>query len=119
MNQSKELKINIFEKIGTSTAVSSESGDAIFNSIKNGLQNGAVITLDFLNIDLLTSAFLNGAIGQLYSEFTGDQLNKSLKIKNMKPEDTQILKKVISRAKEYFKDRGNIDSAIKDALNDE
>lgn len=119
MSELKEFKLNVFEKIGTSAAVSSESGDTIFTLIKNGLKNGAVVTLDFKNVDLLTSAFLNAAIGQLYSEFTGDQLNKTLKIENMTPEDFQVLRKVISRAKEYFKSKGNIDSAIKDAFNDE
>ncbi len=119
MNQPKELRVSIFEKIGTNSAVSSESGDSIFALIKKGLDNNANVTLDFLNIELITSAFLNAAIGQLYSEFTGEQLNKSLKIENLMPEDANILKKVISRAKEYFKNKADLNAAIKDAFNDE
>lgn len=116
----KEIRISIYELIASSAAVSSEDGERLYQRIAKGLkEDGIRIILDFINIELITSTFLNAAIGQLYGKYDSPFLKKRLKVENMAPEDLELLKKVVDRAKEYFKDKRGIESSIKEALGDE
>lgn len=115
----KEVNINIFEIIGSNVAVSSDAGQKIFNIIDKALTQDYIVNLNFNNINLLTTAFLNTAIGQLYSKHTSKYLQKHLKLSNILNEDKLLLKKVTDRAKEYFHDKKNMDNIIKDSLGDE
>jgi hypothetical protein len=87
--------------------------------IDKALMQSISVNLDFSNITLLTTAFLNSAIGQLYSKYKSNQLQEYLKLSNITDEDKLLLKKVTDRAKEYFQNRNNIDNIIKDVLGDD
>lgn len=116
----KEIRINVFELISSSAAVSSEDGEMLYRRIIKGLkEKDIIILLNFANIDLITSTFLNAAIGQLYNDYGSPFLRERLKVKNMAPEDLELLKKVVERAKEYFKDKEKIEASIRDAIEDE
>ncbi|MCK4663680.1 MAG: STAS-like domain-containing protein [Bacteroidales bacterium] len=113
-----EVNINIFQAVGSDVAVSSEKGNEIFVQIDKALQNNVIVNLDFSNIKILTTAFLNAAIGQLYSKYKSETLKKSLRLFNISDSDKLLLKKVTDRAKEYFADK-NVDIIIKESFNDE
>jgi hypothetical protein len=115
----EEMNINIYELVGSNAAVSSATGQKVYNIIEKSIDKGLIANLNFANIDLLTTAFLNSAIGQLYSKFTSEKLQTNLKLSNIQNEDKLLLKKVTDRAKEYFKDKENLDNIIKDSLGDE
>jgi hypothetical protein len=113
----KEITINIFEKLGSTAAVSSEDGEQLFVLIMKALNNNILIILDFNNIELITSTFLNAAIGQLYNKFDSKFLRKHLQVENMDNDDLLLLKKVVDRAKEYFKNKKIVEDGIKEGLN--
>ena len=115
----KNYKINIFQIVGSEIAVSSEKGNDIFERIHKALQNEISVDLDFGNVKIITTAFLNSAIGQLYSIYTSEELKNKLSISHISDSDKLLLKKVTDRAKEYFADKPKITTIIKDALNDE
>ena len=118
----KEIKIKIYQEIGNSVAVSPEDGKNLFARIDKSLENYLIVTLDFADIDFLTSAFLNTAIGQLYSKYDSSFLQKNLKVENMENEDIILLKKVVETAKEYFSSEENkqrIEKSVEEALQDE
>ena len=48
---------------------------------------------------------MNSAIGQLYSKYSSEYLQSHLEVRNIDPDDLSILRMVIERAKEYFKNR--------------
>ena len=112
----KEIKISIFEQIGGSAAVSTEDGDVLFKRIEKSLSGNAKVILDFINVNLITSTFLNAAIGQLYNKHDSHFLNENLQIENLSAEDIDLLQKVIERAKEYFKHKRKMDKNIREAL---
>jgi hypothetical protein len=115
----KEIKISIFEHIGSSAAVSSEDGELLFERIIKALENDVRVILDFNNIELITSTFLNAAIGQLYSKYDSPFLRNHLKVNNLSNEDLNLLKKVVDRAKDYFKDKERMEKNISKVLDDE
>jgi len=115
----KEIKIIIFVQISSSAAVSTDDGGLLFERIVKVLENDARVILDFHNIELITSTFLNAAIGQLYSKYDSPLLRKHLKVKNLANEDLNLLKKVVDRAKDYFKDKERMEKNISKVLGDE
>jgi hypothetical protein len=108
----KQLRIR--DIINRDTAVSSDDGEIVYNIIVNCINENCVAELDFSDISILTTAFLNSALGQLYNTYSSDQLNTTLRLKNVADEDRILFKKVIERAKEYFANKkGFEDSADK------
>lgn len=117
--KTKEITIRIFDEVGGDAAISVDDGDAIFKKIDAAIANGLKVTLDFQNVNLIITAFLNACIGQLYSKYTSEELNQSLKLENIKPENNHLFNKVIKRAKEYFENPESFDKSINEVIGDE
>ena len=115
----EDFRLNIFQVVGSEIAVSSEDGNEVFEKIKAALQHDKTVILDFKNLKIMTTAFLNSAIGQLYRIFTSEQLQKRIKIENIEDSDKLLLKTVTVRAKEYFANKEKMDSIIKSTIGDE
>ncbi|HNW97109.1 MAG TPA: STAS-like domain-containing protein [Bacteroidales bacterium] len=110
----EKYTINIFNEIGGDSAISVDDGDMIYKKIDNALSQGLIVILDFQNINLIITAFLNAAIGQLYSKYTSEQLNSNLKLENIKPEDVLLFIKVIKNAKNYFDNPEDFENTVKE-----
>jgi len=67
----------------------------------------------------LTSAFLNAAIGQLYGNFTEEEIRNALTVKDIEQDDLALLSRVIETAKEYFKNPKRADQAYREELGDD
>lgn len=115
----KELTISIFEVVGSPLCVASGDGQNLYERVAAALKEGRNVTLSFHNISTLTSAFLNAAIGQLYGEFSEQQIRALLKVQDMQQDDLALLKRVVETAKAYFRDPQKFDQAVRDELGDE
>lgn len=113
---SKIEHLKIKDIISRETAVSSDDGDIVYNRIVECINKKSIAELDFSEITILTTAFLNSAIGQLYNKFSSEQLNKTISLKNVANEDKILFKKVIERAKEYFRDKRGFEDSANDAI---
>lgn len=113
----KKQKINVYELINTKNAVSTEDGNILFITITKAIKEGCEVTLDFGKLEIITTTFLNAAIGQLYNEYDSVQLRECLKLENIANGDLGTLKKVTERAKQYFKNQKNMTDTIDGALN--
>lgn len=96
------FQLNIVNIIGSEFAVSPEDGNSIFDIVKEKLENKEKISIDFSNVDIMTTAFLNNAIGKLYKTFEKDVLNSYITMINISESDLKLVKKVIERAKITF-----------------
>lgn len=114
----ESLTIKISDEIRSTSAISLDDGSEIFEKINLAFQNNVIVILDFSKINVLTSTFLNAAIGQLYGTYDSEYLNNSLKIESITKKDSELLLKVINRAKEYFKDKKGMDKTIDDSIKD-
>ena len=115
----EQKKLNIFDVVGGKAAVSTEDGERLFETISAFLEKDFEVVLDFANIETLITTFLNAAIGQLYSKYDSPFLREHLRVNNLVPEDRERMIKTIERAKEYFKDKENIEKDIREAYDDE
>jgi len=102
--------------INGDTAVSTDDGDVVYQEIVAIIKQGEMVELDFSGINIMTTAFLNAAIGQLYSTFTSEQLNSLLKLVNVAVDDRILFKKVIERAKEYFQNKKGFEDSANRAI---
>lgn len=96
------LELKIIDVINSEFAVSPEDGDTIFSLIKENIDSKKKIVIDFSNIDIMTTAFLNNAIGKLYNIYDKKKLNEYISMKNVSKSDLNLIKKVIDRAKIKF-----------------
>ncbi len=99
----KEIEIRIFSIVGNGFCVEPGDGEKVFFLLKQVLEQGNKAVLSFLNVEILTAAFLNTAIGRLYGVFDYGKIKESLKVKDISIEDKHIIKKVTDTAKAYYK----------------
>lgn len=98
----KDVTISIFEVVGSPLCVASGDGQKVYERLALALKEGRSVSLSFHNVSALTAAFLNAAIGQLYGEFSEEQIRALLNVRDIQLEDLALLKRVVETAKQYF-----------------
>ena len=113
------MKIKIFEIINTDFAVTTENGNKVFDLIDSNLSSGQSVEIDFTDIQTMTTAFLNSAVGQLYSrkKYNSNFLNKHISLVGYKENHFALIKMVIERAKEYFADKESFERNLDESIN--
>jgi hypothetical protein len=112
----EQITLQLTEIVGTTLCVASADGQKVYEQLATALKDGHKVKLSFLNVESLTSAFLNAAVGQLYGVFPEEQLSKSLSVSDIDPDDLALLRRVIETAKLYFKSPDRIESARAEIL---
>jgi len=110
------VKISLYAIVGDSFCVAAEDGDKVFERIKIVLEKNRKVTLSFQNIELLTSAFLNCAVGRLYGTFDESLIKQSLSLEHISNENKLLLKRVVDTAKIYYKDPERLNRSIDEIL---
>jgi hypothetical protein len=108
----QDIPVRVFDIVGGPLCTSSDDGQLVHDRIAPLLREGKRVALSFAQIDTVISAFLNGAIGQLYGEFKEEQIRDRLAVRDMAPEDLALLKRVVENAKAYFRDPKRFTQAI-------
>jgi hypothetical protein len=100
----KDVTIDIARTIGGGICVAADDGHKVYSKIVDVIKSGDRAILNFENVTRLTTAFLNAAVGQLYNDFTEDEVRKFMgpPINSDKKHLTR-LKSVVDNAKMYFK----------------
>ena len=114
-----EITVRVFDVVGGPLCVSDEDGQAVYEKIAPLMREGRNLAVSFARVETLISAFLNAAIGQLYGEFSEEQIRELLSVRDMSSEDLAILKRVVDNAKLYFRNRKEFDQAWKEEVDDE
>ena len=98
------VNIEIANIIGDVYAIENTEGQKVFFMIKKAFDEKKKILLSFLNIKILTTAFLNTAIGELYNYFSEEFIRENLKIEYLNDAGVIKLKKVVEIAKLRYND---------------
>ena len=105
----QELKINVEELIGAEDAISSDDGQKLYKKLDELLKAEKKAVVDFKNIDLIVSSFLNSAFGRLVKDFDKKTIEKLIRVDNLSKEDKDLLDRVLDMAKLYFDQRPDIE----------
>lgn len=116
----EKVVISIASAAENGLCVAAEDGEKIYQEIKSNIDQGKSVQLTFEGVKDLTSSFLNTAVGQLYGKIDG----KVLKEKMLPPieasqEDLGLLKRVVERAIDFFKDPERYKKAANEALGED
>jgi hypothetical protein len=113
----KERVIGIAHVVGGGICVSSSDGHKVHDAIVAAIEKNERIALSFSGVTRLTTAFLNAAVGQLYGEFTEEQIRRHL-LPPIDADGRQLrqLKLVVDRAKQFFANPQQSKSAFRSAF---
>ncbi len=112
----EEIYINVFNIVGNSFCVEADDGENVFKQIFATLKAGKKVIVSFQNVEMITSAFLNSAIGQLYRDFEEKQIKDTVKVLHLEGSDLALLKRVIDTAKLYYKDPERLEKSVNEIL---
>jgi hypothetical protein len=79
-----------------------EEGASLFKQIFPILESGKKVCLDFKEVLTITSSFLNASIGKLVGQLENGTFEDRVKWDNLDEGDKQLIRLVISNAKEHF-----------------
>lgn len=113
-------KIDIkFSKYGhNNSCVEASDGEKVYPIIKQAITNNKDVTLNFSDINTLTTAFLNTAIGQIYGEFSEEKVKTHLSVAEITNAQAITLKRVIDTAKQFYNNPDALQNRIDEILND-
>jgi hypothetical protein len=96
------VRLSMREIVGRGYAVEEAAGQRMSDRIAQAFRNGQRVELSFANVKLTIAAFLNVAIGQLYGEFSEDEIRARLSVTDISQQDLALVKLVVDNAKVYF-----------------
>jgi len=114
----EKITISIITVVGSSFCVEAEDGQKVYGLIKKAILESRKITLSFMNVEMLTTAFLNTAIGQLYNDFSEETIKKNLEVEHLSVSGKVSLKRVVETAKLYYKDPEAMQNSIREIMGD-
>jgi hypothetical protein len=98
----ESIKLSVFNLVGSDLCADPDDGKLVFDAICNAINKLKPIEVSFQNIEVLTSSFLNVAIGQLYKDFSEKEIRDFVKIIDINEVDSVLLYRVINTAKLYY-----------------
>ncbi len=110
------LEIKIIDEVSLRQGATPDEGMPIYTKIIDCLEKGDNVTLDFDQVELVTTAFLNVIIGRLYEKYTGDELSQRVKFRNLTQGIALRIKAVADTAKAYYKQQELYNNDIETAL---
>ena len=116
LGKKNTVKINIFSIVGSNFCVEAEDGEKVYELLRKALAEMKMVEISFLNVELLTTAFLNSAVGKLYGIFSEELLKKSLSVKEITPSGAVSLKRVVETTKAFYKNPEALQESINKIL---
>jgi predicted DNA-binding protein with PD1-like motif len=102
--ETAQTNISVANVIGDIYGVEADEGQKVYELIKKAFAENRQVALSFLNIEMLTTAFLNTAIGQLYRDYSEEKIKENLRVEHISSSGKVILKRVVDTAKLFYKD---------------
>lgn len=114
----EQVTIHIVNTIGDVYGVEAEDGQKVFDLIIKAFNDKRKVMLSFQNIEMLTTAFLNTAVGQLYKDHSEGFIKENLKVEDISKSGKVALKRVVDTAKLYYKDPEALKRSIDEIIED-
>ncbi|HEV7395518.1 MAG TPA: STAS-like domain-containing protein [Pyrinomonadaceae bacterium] len=95
------MKVLVRDLVGEN-CVSYDDGHKVYELIHPELRAGQAVELDFSDVRVLVSLFLNSAIGRLLEDIATEDLNRLLLVSNLPTGGRETLRRVIENSKDYY-----------------
>lgn len=111
--------IVVTDVIGDTLCIAAQDGQKVYEQIAAAFKEGKNVIVSFKNGEDITSAFLSEAIAQLYAKFSEKQIDASLTVIDIDPDDLADLGYVIRDMKEYLLDPQRFRDAAREAFGED
>lgn len=98
--------ITIKDIIGTENAITREDATKVEKFIVEALTNKESITVSFKNIKIVTPSFLNVVVGDLFANFTREQIN-TINFIDCTENTKYLINFIKEEAEKYFSEKNN------------
>lgn len=112
------INVRVSQLVGP-LCVSMRDGERLYEKIFPHLEKGVPINLSFEHVEVIISAFLNSAIGQLYGKLPYDRVDHLISCSGLESDDQDLLERVIQNAKLYYERPEDFDRVWTEELGDE
>jgi len=116
---SDTFHINIADLIGKPRGISAVDGEMVFKEIYPLVKAGTPVTLSFVGIRMVITAFLNAAIGKLYRDIPFDEVDRLLEVTDLSDAFQPALEHSKIWSKAYYSDQERLKPEIKEQYGDE
>lgn len=104
------MKIIVSKIINSNQATIRKEGLLVYVQIKQYISDD-IVEVDFSDIQMVVSSFLNASIGKLYGDFDDNLIDTNLKIMGLSDDDMELLEEeVIPNAKSFYKNNLEIET---------
>ena len=116
-------EVVISELIASDVAMTPAEGDLVREEIERILSEHQGqrlrIVLSFSELSVVTSAFLNTAVGELYGKHDWDSLARVLSVAKAPDRYHELLRRVVKTAKNYYSNREGFRSSVDQVVDDD
>ena len=109
-------RILVNDYVTLNKGITPDEGMPIYQQIISAFEGGQEVILDFANVEMMTTAFLNVVIGTLYKNYTSEQLKAMLSFDNYTDATAVRIKKVTDNAKLFYKDQEKFNQSVEEVL---
>ena len=109
------MNINVFEITGKA-ALSKQNGEKLYGIIKQSINNADIINLDFNDVKIFATPFLNASLGRLTSEYTREKLLQIINIQNITKNGESLINTSLESSEDFTNSK-DYDDKILDTLN--
>ena len=112
------LIIKITDYISLNKGITPDEAEPLYQMEMDAFRAGNTVVLDFEGVEMLTTAFLNVIIGNLYKDFTSEELKLMLKLEHLDEATAIRIKKVTTNAKSFYRDEIDFSKTIEAAIHE-
>ena len=98
----KNTTLHVESILGNVNAVETEEGQQIYDLILKAFFQSKKVILSFDNMEILSDEFLESAVGQLYKNFSHEEIKNNMSIENISFSGKIALKRIVDRAKDTY-----------------
>ncbi|WP_323034993.1 STAS-like domain-containing protein [Pararhodobacter sp.] len=116
----KQVKIRIADIVGGTVWVSTDDAQKVHDCISAELEAGNDVILSFEGRETIITAFLNAAIGQLFSgKYLDGVVEGRVNFSDLSDDDEALIEHAVENAKRYFSNKAAYDSAWKEETDED
>jgi|SRR5690606_2650401 len=118
-----DIEIKVADYSSASMAVSPDKAEALFRTIAENLRKGNKVKVNFAEVKLVITAFLNIAIGKLFGEdnIKADSLDNDLILLTEDKRVKGLIEEVVVNSKEFYANKKlnkpNLNDHLEDSIN--
>lgn len=116
-NNMNATTIKLTDFVSCNKGITPDDGEPIYRKVLESLKNNTSVNLDFAGVEMMTTAFLNVVIGNLYKDFSSEQLKSMLNFSNLPQSIGVRIKKVTDNAKLFYKDEESFNKVVEKVIN--